>query len=230
MLTPQNLEIRDSFDAIARRYDFTNRVISCGVDLYWRRAAVHAFTDLPRGGRVLDLACGTCDMSLDLLKHRPDARVVGADLSRVMLGLAARKVPESLPLVNAPAEALPFADGAFDGAMIAFGIRNVPDYRAGLREMRRVLRPGGRIVVLEFSTPPSRLLWRAYNWYFFHVLPHIGGLLTGREQAYRYLTRTVSEFPGAADFARALEDCGFASVSWRPLTGGIACVHTGLGA
>jgi demethylmenaquinone methyltransferase / 2-methoxy-6-polyprenyl-1,4-benzoquinol methylase len=94
--------------------------------------------------------------------------------------------------------------------------------------MRRVLRPGGRVVVLEFSTPPSRLLWRAYNWYFFHVLPHIGGLLTGREQAYRYLTRSVSEFPGAADFARAMEDCGFASVTWRPLTGGIACVHTGL--
>ena len=230
VLTPQNLEIRDSFDAIARRYDLTNRVISCGVDLYWRRVAVRTFTDLPRGGRVLDLACGTCDMSLDLLKHRPDARVAAADLSRVMLGLAARKVPQAVSLVNAPAEALPFAEGAFDGAMIAFGIRNVPDYRAGLREMRRVLRPGGRIVVLEFSTPPSRLLWRAYNWYFFHVLPHIGGLLTGREQAYRYLTRTVSEFPGAADFARAMEECGFASVTWRPLTGGIACVHTGLGA
>jgi demethylmenaquinone methyltransferase / 2-methoxy-6-polyprenyl-1,4-benzoquinol methylase len=226
VLTPQNLEIRASFDAIARRYDFTNRVISCGVDLYWRKVAVRAFTDLARGGRVLDLACGTCDLSLDLLKHRPDARVVGADLSRVMLGLAARKA--AFPLVNAPAEALPFAGGAFDGAMIAFGIRNVPDYRAGLSEMRRVLRPGGRVVVLEFSTPPSRLLWRAYNWYFFHVLPHIGGLLTGREQAYRYLTRSVSEFPGAADFARAMEDCGFASVTWRPLTGGIACVHTGL--
>ena len=242
ILTPRNIEIRDSFDAIARRYDLTNRVISCGVDLHWRKVAVRTFTDLPRGGRVLDLACGTCDLALDLLKHRPDARVVGADLSRAMLDLAARKVPAALaargagatrgsatvPLVNAPAEALPFADGAFDGAMIAFGIRNVPDYRKGLSEMLRVLRPGGRIVVLEFSTPPSRLLWRAYNWYFFHVLPHVGGWLTGSRQAYRYLTRSVSEFPGAADFARVMKECGFASVTCRSMTGGIACVHTGV--
>lgn len=226
VLTPRNLEIRDSFDAIARRYDFTNRVISCGVDLHWRRVAVRTLADLPRDGRVLDLACGTCDLTLDLLKIRPDARVVGADLSRVMLELAARKVP--VPLVNAPAESLPFADGSFDAAMIAFGIRNVPDYRAGLRELRRVLRPGGRLVVLEFSTPPSRLLWRAYNWYFFNVLPRIGGLLTGREAAYRYLTRSVSEFPAAAPFARVLEECGFTAVSWRAMTGGIACVHTGV--
>ena len=134
----------------------------------------------------------------------------------------------AVPLVNAPAESLPFAEGAFDAAMIAFGIRNVPDYRGGLRELRRVLRPGGRLAVLEFSTPPSRLLWRAYNWYFFNVLPRIGGLLTGREAAYRYLTRSVSEFPGAEAFARVLEECGFAQVSWRAMTGGIACVHTGL--
>ena len=237
VLTPRNIEIRDSFDAIARRYDLTNRVISCGVDLHWRKVAVRAFTDLPRGGRVLDLACGTCDLTLDLLRHRPDARVVGADISRAMLGLAARKVPAALaargaiapvPLVNAPAEALPFADGVFDGAMIAFGIRNVPDYRQGLREMRRILKPGGRLVVLEFSTPPSRLLWRAYNWYFFNVLPRLGGLLTGREQAYRYLTRSVSEFPGALEFARVVEECGFTSVTWRAMTGGIACIHTGV--
>jgi demethylmenaquinone methyltransferase/2-methoxy-6-polyprenyl-1,4-benzoquinol methylase len=176
---------------------------------------------------VLDLACGTGDLTIDLLRHRPEARVVGADLSRVMLSLAAKKMP-AVPLVNAPAEALPFREGSFDAAMIAFGIRNVPDYRAGLAELRRVLKPGGRLVVLEFSTPPSRLLWRFYNWYFFNVLPRIGGLLTGREAAYRYLTRSVSEFPDAGAFGRVLEECGFASVSWRALTGGIACVHTGV--
>src|SRR5262245_10811332 len=230
-LTAKNLEIRANFDAIAGRYDLTNRVISCGVDVHWRKVAVRTFSDLPPGGRVLDLACGTCDLSLELLRRRPDARVTGADLSRAMLDLARPKLAArhaGFPLVNAPAEALPFADGVFDGAMIGFGIRNVPDFRSGLAELRRVLRPGGRLVVLEFSTPPSRLLWRAYNYYFFHVLPRIGGLLTGRERAYRYLTHSVAGFPGAGEFARAMEETGFTRVSWRSLTGGIVCVHTGL--
>jgi demethylmenaquinone methyltransferase / 2-methoxy-6-polyprenyl-1,4-benzoquinol methylase len=242
-LTPRNLEIRATFDAIAPRYDLANRVLSCGVDLHWRRVAIRSFGDLPRGGRVLDLACGTCDLTLEMRRQRPDARLVGVDLSRAMLARARAKiggtseggaangraaVPSGAALVNAPAEALPFGDQTFDGAMIGFGIRNVPDFRAGLCEMRRVLRPGGRLVVLEFSTPPSRSLWRLYNWYFYNVLPRIGGLLTGKERAYRYLTDTVTEFPDAAIFAAALEECGFASVTWRALTGGIVCIHTGV--
>ena len=165
MLTPGNLEIRDNFDAIAPRYDLTNRVISCGVDLRWRKQAARMLSLLPRGANVLDLACGTCDMGLELRRQNSGLRVTGVDLSRVMLGLGRRKAPDgsTMGLVNAPAEALPFRDKCFDGARIAFGIRNVPDYRAGLGEMLRVLKPGARAVILEFSTPPSRLLWRAYN-------------------------------------------------------------------
>jgi demethylmenaquinone methyltransferase/2-methoxy-6-polyprenyl-1,4-benzoquinol methylase len=246
-LTPRNLEIRDNFDAIAKRYDLTNRVISCGIDRHWRKVAVRRMAALPPGSTVLDLACGTGDMALELRRQNPALNVVGVDLSRTMLGLAANKVAAgmgqagagqaavgqadaagSVRLVNAPAEALPFPDASFAGAMIAFGIRNVPEFRAGLREMLRVLRPGGLVLILEFSTPPSKLLWRLYNYYFFHVLPRIGGLITGRETAYRYLTHSVAGFPGAAEFARAMEEAGFSAVSWRALQGGIVCIHTGV--
>ena len=233
-LTPRNIEIRDNFDAIAPRYDLTNRIISLGIDLHWRRVAIRQLRGLPSDSIVLDLACGTGDMTRELFRQRRAARVIGADLSGSMLRLAIDKLPRRgagspgrIDLVNAPAEALPFRDGTFDAAVIAFGIRNVPDYRAGLREMRRVLRPGGRACILEFSTPPSRLLWRAYKYYFYNVLPRIGGLLTRRQQAYRYLTTSVTDFPGPDEFGVAMEEAGFEAVSWLSMTGGIVCVHTG---
>ena len=130
--------------------------------------------------------------------------------------------------MNAPAEALPFRDGSFDAVTIAFGLRNVPDYRAGLAEMLRVLRPGGRACILEFSTPPSKLWWKVYNYYFFNVLPRIGGLITGREAAYRYLTDSVSRFPDARALKASMEQAGFARVSFMAMNGGIVCVHTGI--
>ncbi|MGH9798599.1 MAG: class I SAM-dependent methyltransferase, partial [Candidatus Polarisedimenticolia bacterium] len=126
------------------------------------------------------------------------------------------------------AEALPFGDGRFDAVTIAFGIRNVPDHRAGLAEMLRVLRKGGRAVILEFSTPPSRWLWKMYNYYFFNVLPRIGGLLTGREAAYRYLTESVSRFPAAPELAADMRSAGFGEVGWSAMNGGIVCIHTGV--
>jgi demethylmenaquinone methyltransferase/2-methoxy-6-polyprenyl-1,4-benzoquinol methylase len=239
-LTPRNIQIRDNFDAIASRYDLTNRVLSLGIDLHWRRVAVRQLRGVPDDGVVLDLACGTCDLALEVLRQRRKARVVGADLSRVMLGLARKKVAQRLAgrsvanatgpisLVNAPAEALPFGDASFDAVTIAFGIRNVPDFRAGLKEMLRVLRPGGRACILEFSTPPSKLWWKAYNYYFFNVLPHIGGLITGRQAAYRYLTDSVALFPDAEQFKAAMEEAGFAGVSYITMSGGIVCVHTGV--
>jgi len=228
-LTPRNIQIRDNFDAIASRYDLTNRVLSLGIDLHWRRVAVRQLRGMPDDGTVLDLACGTCDLALEVLRQRPKARVVGADLSRVMLGLARRKVAQRpVSLVNAPAEALPFGDASFDAVTIAFGIRNVPDFRAGLNEMLRVLRPGGRACILEFSTPPSKLWWKAYNYYFFNVLPRIGGMITGREAAYRYLTDSVALFPDAEQFKAVMEEAGFAGVSFITMNGGIVCVHTGV--
>lgn len=246
-LTPRNIQIRDNFDAIAPKYDLTNRVISLGIDLHWRRVAIRQLRGLEPDGTVLDLACGTCDMALEVLRQRPAARVVGADLSRVMLGLARKKVAQRLAgrgaapdaargahgagpisLVNAPAEALPFADASFDAITIAFGIRNVPDFMAGLREMLRVLRPGGRACILEFSTPPSKLWWKMYSYYFFNVLPRIGGMITGREAAYRYLTDSVALFPDADEFKAAMQQAGFTRVAILSLNGGIVCVHTGV--
>lgn len=240
-LTPRNIQIRDNFDAIAPKYDLTNRVLSLGIDLHWRRAAVRQLAGLHENAVVLDLACGTCDLAIETLRQRRAARVVGADLSRVMLGLAQKKIAQrlaghgaaadgagSISLVNAPAEALPFRDRAFDAVTIAFGIRNVPDFRAGLREMLRVLRPGGRACILEFSTPPSKLWWKMYNFYFFNVLPRIGGLITGRPAAYRYLTDSVARFPDAFEFMAAMRAAGFARVSCLSMNGGIVCVHTGV--
>ncbi len=230
-LTPRNIRIRDNFDAIAPKYDLTNRVISFGIDLHWRRVAIRQLRDVRPDCAVLDLACGTCDMALEVLRQRPAARVVGADLSRAMLGLARKKLAADtapVTLVNAPAEALPFRDASFDAVTIAFGIRNVPDFLAGLKEMLRVLRRGGRACVLEFSTPPSRLWWKVYNYYFFNILPRIGGLITGRQAAYRYLTDSVALFPDAGEFKSAMEEAGFAGVSCLSMNGGIVCVHTGV--
>ncbi len=238
-LTPRNIEIRDSFDAIAGRYDLTNRIISCGTDLHWRRVAIRALGRLPPGAVVLDLACGTCDMALLVLRRNTGVQVVGADLSLRMLKRARPKIAGAMPgsgspgarpipLVNTPAEALPFRDGSFDAVTIAFGIRNVPDHLAGLREMLRVLRPGGRACILEFSTPPSKLLWRVYNFYFFNILPLIGGLLTGQPAAYRYLTDSVSRFPNAVEFTAQIRAAGFDRVSCLALYGGIVCIHTGV--
>lgn len=240
-LTPRNVQIRDNFDAIAPKYDLTNRVISFGIDMHWRRVAIRQLAGLRPDAVVLDLACGTCDMALEVLRQRRAARVVGADLSRTMLELAGRKlagrtrsgagdagVSRPITLVNAPAEALPFHDASFDAVTIAFGIRNVPDFRAGLKEMLRVLRPGGRACILEFSTPPSKLWWSVYNYYFFNILPRIGGLITGREAAYRYLTDSVALFPDAREFKAAMEESGFSNVDFLTMNGGIVCVHTGV--
>jgi demethylmenaquinone methyltransferase/2-methoxy-6-polyprenyl-1,4-benzoquinol methylase len=224
-------QVERMFSAIAPRYDLLNRVLSAGRDRVWRREAIRA-TALPRQGRLLDVCTGTADMALETARQFPDARIVGVDFSRPMISLGLAKVERAhlkdrIQLQVAPAEALPFPDGSFDATTVAFGLRNLPDRLRGLREMHRVLRPGGRAVILEFNTPISPLFRRVYLWYFHRILPWIGRLVSGHPSAYSYLPASVADFPSLDGLAAWMREAGFAEVTYRLLTGGIVAIHVG---
>jgi len=222
--------IRYMFDAIAFRYDFVNRALSLRRDVAWRKAMV---TALPEGRdlRVLDLATGTGDVTLAIRKARPCARVIGADVAREMLRLSQKKnAPSGSPgggVVQADAAVLCWRESAFDVVTVAFGVRNFTELDAGLREMHRVLRPGGTAIILEFSLPANGMLRAAYLLYFRHLLPRIAGLLSRQPDAYRYLNRSVEAFPYGQDFCDLLRAAGFENIAARPLTLGIATLYTG---
>jgi demethylmenaquinone methyltransferase/2-methoxy-6-polyprenyl-1,4-benzoquinol methylase len=228
-LSEKGRGIRAMFDDIAPRYDLLNRILSFGIDRRWRRYAVGQL-DIPPQGKVLDIASGTGDVALEIASRTPDSvQIVGEDLTRGMLVHAQRKIAASpyarrIHLVNAPCEAIPHPDNTFDGITIAFGIRNVVEREAGLREMCRVLKPGGRAVVLEFSQPNSRIFGAVYDFYFNRILPFVAGLLSTRS-AYRYLPDSVAVFPPREEFKAMLEHAGFNNVRYRDLTFGIATVY-----
>ncbi|MCB1055695.1 MAG: bifunctional demethylmenaquinone methyltransferase/2-methoxy-6-polyprenyl-1,4-benzoquinol methylase UbiE [Acidobacteria bacterium] len=212
------------FDAIAERYDRLNRILSLGVDGRWRRQAVEALA-LPRRARVLDLATGTADLALLIARRHPDARVVGTDPSARMLDIGRHKVAagglaERVRLDSGDAQSLRFEDDHFDGVSIAFGIRNVPDRPRALREMARVTRPGGRVVILELSEPRKGLLAWPARFYIQTLVPWLGALLSGARE-YRYLQRSIAAFPAAEDFARTMRDAGLEVLEVRPLTFGV---------
>jgi demethylmenaquinone methyltransferase / 2-methoxy-6-polyprenyl-1,4-benzoquinol methylase len=230
-MAEQGAAVERMFSAIAPRYDFLNRLLSAGRDRVWRREAIRA-TRLPADGRLLDVCTGTADMALEAARQFPTATIAGVDFSGPMIDRGRQKVAgagfaDRVVLSVAPAEALPFPGEAFDAATIAFGLRNVPDRRLVLAEMRRVLKPGGRAVVLEFTTPPGRLFRRLYLCYFHRVLPVIGGLISGHRSAYAYLPASVGEFPPPNELAAWMEQAGFRDVSYRLLTGGIVAIHVG---
>jgi demethylmenaquinone methyltransferase/2-methoxy-6-polyprenyl-1,4-benzoquinol methylase len=230
-LDERNRAIGEMFSRIAPRYDFLNRLLSLGVDRRWRRLAV-AETVPSTGGRFLDVATGTADMALEILRQKGGgAAVAGADISLEMMRVGREKCRKAgaagrVAFVRAPGESLPFRDGAFDSSCVAFGIRNVVDRERGLREMCRVVRPGGRVVVLEFSTPRSALFGALYRFYFTRVLPRIGGLFSRRE-AYAYLPESVLSFPEPEAFAAMMRAAGCASVTYRPLTFGVVTLYVG---
>jgi len=218
------------FDRIAPRYDLLNHLLSAGIDTRWRKRAVD-FLDLREPARILDLCTGTADLLIEALGRDPSHRGVGADFSGEMLIRAARKLERRgmasrSGLVCGDGEALPFARGSFDGALLAFGIRNIADPSSALLEVRQALRPGGRLVVLEFSMPkgPLGVLYRVY---FREILPRVGALVSGDGSAYSYLPASVARFPGPEEFAALMKGAGFGSISWRELSGGIAHLYRG---
>jgi demethylmenaquinone methyltransferase/2-methoxy-6-polyprenyl-1,4-benzoquinol methylase len=208
------------FDRIAPVYDAMNHVMTGGLDRRWRRATVAAV--VRPGDRVLDAACGTGDLALEA--RRAGATVTGLDFSPAMLERARRKAPE-LDWVQGDALALPFEDAAFDAATIGFGVRNLDDLEQGLRELRRVLRPGGRLGVLEI-TQPDGVLRVFYSLWFDRIVPLLGKVLPGGA-AYTYLPASVRRFPKPDELARLLEGAGFRGVEHRLFAGGIVALHTG---
>jgi demethylmenaquinone methyltransferase/2-methoxy-6-polyprenyl-1,4-benzoquinol methylase len=229
--TARREEVRRMFASIVGRYDLLNRLLSLRRDVYWRRFAV-ALGQIPRGGDVLDVCAGTGDVALEIVRQGSGARVIAVDNCEPMLirGLhKARKAnaADQVRFTVAPAEELPFADATFDRAFVAFGVRNIADRRRGLREMARVLKPDGRAIILEFSTPSSPLFGPLYRFYSHRILPWIGGLLSGNRAAYEYLPASVDGFPSPEGLQALMEDAGFIDVSVVHLTFRIVTVHQG---
>jgi demethylmenaquinone methyltransferase/2-methoxy-6-polyprenyl-1,4-benzoquinol methylase len=218
------------FSEIAPRYDLLNRLLSLGIDRRWRRIALQrlSWTRSP-SGTYLDLCAGTLDVGAELSRREGFAgRILAADFAQPMLVAGAGKAPRSVLVpVVADALALPVRDASFDGAIVAFGIRNVADLDAGLREVHRTLKSGAKFVILEFSTPRVPLVRAAYLFYFHRILPLIGRLISGHRTAYTYLPRSVANFPETDVLAAAMTRAGFREVEWESLTFGIAAVHVG---
>ncbi len=218
------------FAGIAGRYDLLNHLLSGNTDKRWRRLVVAELRPaLVEGARALDVACGTGDLSLTL-NEAGRAEVVGLDFCRPMLEIAREKASgetRRVPFVEGDALRLPFADEVFDVATIAFGLRNLSSVGDGLQELRRILKPGGRVAVLEFSTPVVPGFRALFQFYFTRVLPRIGGLVSGSRGAYEYLPDSVSKFPDQKRLAALMRETGFEEVGYRNLTGGIAALHIG---
>jgi demethylmenaquinone methyltransferase / 2-methoxy-6-polyprenyl-1,4-benzoquinol methylase len=213
--------VQRMFDRIAPVYDAMNRVMTAGLDRRWRKATIRATVEA--GDRVLDACCGTGDLAL-AARAAGAGSVVGVDFSERMLERARRKAPE-LEWIQADVLALPLADGSFDAAVVGFGVRNVEDLEAGIRELRRVLRPGGRLGILEITTPRG-FLAPFYRVWFDRIVPLLGRLLPGGD-AYTYLPASVRRFPGPEELVSLLERCGFGNVEFRLFGGSIVALHTG---
>lgn len=233
MKGPETERIHSLFNAIAVDYDKLNHILSLGIDRTWRRRALGLITDMDGAGRVLDLACGTGDFSIAIAGHSgPDVTVAGVDLSEGMLEVMRQKVAAAglssrISMEQGDASRLCFADGTFDRVAVAFGIRNFEDRESALKEILRVLKPYGRLVILELSVPSNRALKWLYCLYFTKILPLIGGMVSGDKAAYRYLPASVLKFPGKDEWMAVMKNCGYGNVTHTSFTFGICRMYTG---
>jgi demethylmenaquinone methyltransferase / 2-methoxy-6-polyprenyl-1,4-benzoquinol methylase len=231
MQTPGRKEqVEKMFDGIAPRYDFLNHLLSMGIDKLWRKKLIRMLAkEAPC--HILDLATGTGDLAIAALKVNPES-IVGTDISAEMLAIGQKKIDnrslgDKITLLQADSENLPFRDASFDAAMVAFGVRNYEDLSKGLREMCRVLVPGGKAFILEFSKPSGFPVKQLYFFYFRTILPFIGKLVSRHDSAYTYLPESVHAFPQEAEFLEILENAGFSNGICTKLSLGIASVYTG---
>ena len=233
MKGPDSEKIEQLFDSIASDYDRLNHLLSLGTDRSWRRRALKEIVVPCKTQEILDVACGTGDFSLEIAAaSTPETLVTGLDLSEGMLAVMQEKVARKglngrIRMLQGNCESLPFPDASFDRVTIAFGIRNFEHRELALQEILRVLRPSGKLVILELSVPENPVLRWLYNIYFTHVLPLIGGLVSGDKGAYRYLPASVLKFPGRREWMATMEGCGFREVSHKAFTLGICRMYTG---
>jgi demethylmenaquinone methyltransferase/2-methoxy-6-polyprenyl-1,4-benzoquinol methylase len=226
-------QIQNMFGAVAPKYDFLNRMLSAGRDQYWRKTAVDLLSP-NRGERFLDVATGTADIALEIASRHPsELKVMGVDFSGPMLKLAQNKVAErhlrpTISLQKGCAESLPFAENSFHGAISAFGLRNFSDTQRALKEMHRVLKPGGRFVILEFSHPKIPVLGWAYQSYFHFILPQVGRFFSQHKSAYNYLPESVAKFPTRAELTHLMDQSGFQCTTYQDLTFGIVTLYHGI--
>lgn len=223
-------QVAEMFDSISGKYDFLNHFLSLGIDIRWRKKAIKMLTDL-QPKQILDIATGTGDFAIESLKLNPE-HVIGVDISEGMLNVGREKMKKRgysdiIDMQSGDSENLHFDDNMFDAVIVAFGVRNFENLEKGLSEMNRVLRPGGRAVILEFSKPTVFPFKQLYNFYFRWILPKIGKVVSKDNAAYTYLPESVNEFPFGDDFLKILEKTGYKNTKCKPLTLGISSIYVG---